>query len=258
MTLRESRLRALLPCPLDFSEQTDSTNDRLKRLAAQGAPHGIVAISRRQTAGRGRMGRSFASPDGGIYLSVLLRPQSNDGLMCLTAAAAAAVRRAIFRECGVRTDIKWRNDLLLNGKKLCGILTELAFSDSVPEYAVIGVGINCNTADFPAPLRDIAVSLRQVLGTPIDENRLAATVAEELLEMARALPNGCKPWMAEYAAACVTVGQYVRILGGDGRVALAERVDENGGLCLRYENGETVVLGTGEVSVRSAEKEDTI
>lgn len=257
MTLRESCLRALLPCPLDFSERVDSTNDRLKHLAAQGAPHGMTVISRSQSAGRGRMGRSFASPEGGIYLSLLLRPRENDGLMCLTAAAAAAVRRAIFRECGVRADIKWRNDLLLGGKKLCGILTELAFAASTPDYAVIGVGINCNTTDFPAPLRDIAVSLRQVLGTPIDENRLAAAVVEELLEMARALPDGCKPWMAEYAAACVTVGQRVRILGGDGRVALAERVDENGGLCLRYDNGETAVLGTGEVSVRSAEKEDT-
>lgn len=258
MILQESTLRALMDCPLDFSECVDSTNNRLKRLAAAGAPDGTVAIARRQSAGRGRMGRRFDSETGGLYLSLLLRPRAEDSLLCLTAAAAAAVRRAIFEVCGLQTDIKWRNDLLLGGKKLCGILTELSFSGALPEYAVLGVGINCNQPVFSEPLREIAVSLRQVLGAPVEENALAAAVIRHLTHMAKALPNGCKPWMEEYAAACITVGQRVRILGGDGRIALAEGVDENGGLCLRYENGETAVLGTGEVSVRSVETEETL
>ena len=126
----------------------DSTNTRAKLLAAQGAPHGTVLLADTQTAGRGRLGRSFQSPGGmGIYMSVLLRPKCRpEKLMHLTCAAAVAACDAVEKVCGLRPGIKWTNDLISGKRKLAGILTELSLSPATGllDYAVIGIGINCH------------------------------------------------------------------------------------------------------------------
>lgn len=252
--LNEERLRGLLgdfPWQVEVAACVDSTNTALKNRAREGLPTGTVLLTGRQTGGRGRLGRQFASPSGGIYLSVLLRPQAH--LRRLTAVTAAAVRRAITTVCGVQVGVKWRNDLLLGGKKVCGILAEVSFARGALDYAVVGIGINCNTdpAAFPPEVRQIATSLAAELGESVDETALAAAVIRELYAMDAALPEGAEDWMADYAAACVTLGKPVRVLRGQTEIpALAVGMDADGGLLVRYEDGKTAVIDTGEVSVR--------
>lgn len=229
-------------------DEVDSTNSALKR--CPDVPHGTVFVARRQTGGRGRLGRVFASPEGGVYFSVLLRPQvSFDRLLHLTPMAAVAVRRAISDVCGLSADIKWINDLLCGGKKLCGILTEAA-GDAV----IVGIGVNCSTEVFPPELRDIATSLKLELGSAPSEEALIAAMVRRLQEMDTALLSQREAWLAEYATACVTLGKTVQLLRGDRReTVFAERLDENGALIVLRPDGTRTVVNSGEVSVRSAE-----
>ena len=135
--------------------EVDSTNTYLKQLASNGAPDETAVLSIRQTAGRGRRGRSFLSEPGGLYLSYLIRPhESAQELLHLTALAGLCVCNAVRQVTGMQPSIKWPNDPVLNGKKLCGILTELSVSleTQEPEYVVIGIGINCNQTQFPQEL----------------------------------------------------------------------------------------------------------
>lgn len=233
-----------------------STNDVLKDRAAAGAPHGTAAIADCQTGGRGRLGRRFDSPPGsGIYLSVLLRPDCPAAeLMTLTAQAAVAVSRAIERVCGVRPGIKWVNDLLLDGKKICGILTELSLEAESGRvaWAIIGIGINCNrTAEsFPPELREIAGSILSRTGRRVDRNRLAAEVLREL----SGLPIA--DWREAYRAACVNLGQEVRLIapGRPDRCGLALDVGENAELLVRLDDGTVEAVTAGEVSLRAQEE----
>ena len=133
-------------------ERVDSTNNACKRLAAEGAPDGTAVLTGMQTAGRGRRGRTFVSPPGGLYFSLILRPHARpEALMHLTAMVAVAAARAIERVSGVYPGIKWTNDLVLGKKKLCGILTEIGIEAESREvdYAVVGIGINCAHAELP-------------------------------------------------------------------------------------------------------------
>lgn len=229
----------------------DSTNNYLKTLGASGAPHGTVAIAEAQTGGRGRLGRRFDSaPGAGVYLSVLLRPACPpQALMTLTAQAAVATRRAIRTVTGAETGIKWVNDLVLNGRKLCGILTELSIEaeSGLVSYAVVGVGVNCNraVADYPPELRDTVGSLRSETGTRVDRNALAAAMIREL----SALP--ALDWREEYRSACVNLGREVQILapGRPPRIGKALDVGPDAELIVQTETG-TEAVRSGEVSVR--------
>lgn len=193
---------------------------------------------------------------GGVYLSVLLRPQREAAeLLWLTAAVAVAIRRAIRDCCPADVGIKWTNDLVIGKRKVCGILTELAAeADSgMLEYAVVGIGVNCNTdtAALPEPARDVAVSLREAVGTAVDPNALAAAMVRRLHELDTQLPEALPQWLAEYAGVCVTLGQDVQILrAGETRLAHAIGIDEAGGLIVRYPDGTEGVVSSGEVSVR--------
>ena len=239
------------PFPVQVLPEIDSTNNALKRMLH--APHGTVLLTSRQTKGRGRLGRSFSSPEGGVYLSVLLKPNAPASeLLHLTAMTAVAVRRAIKDVCGIAPEIKWTNDLVYEGRKLCGILTELVQKNDELR-AIIGIGVNCNTelAQLPPEVRGIATSLREMMGKMVDQNDLARSLVQRLVEMDAVLFTGKKAWMAEYAAACVTLGKPVQVISGtERRPAFAEGIDENGALIVRWENGQTAVVSTGEVSVR--------
>ena len=142
-----SNLTAECPCrdTLHWYPTIDSTNTQAKRLAKEGAPHGTVLIAGQQTGGRSRMGRTFQSPAGmGVYLSVILRPNCDpQQLMHLTCAAGVAMVEAVKRVCGILPQVKWINDLVVSGKKLGGILTEMSVDQGMVEYAIIGIGINC-------------------------------------------------------------------------------------------------------------------
>ena len=229
----------------------DSTNTRLKALAAAGAPQGTVLFAEEQSGGRGRLGRRFLSAPGcGVYLSVLLRPGCRPSeLMSLTAQAAVAARRAVAELCGVEPDIKWVNDLVLKGRKICGILTELSLEaeSGLVSYAVVGVGVNCNcpAEAFPPELRDVAGSILSQTGRSVDRNALAAALVRSL----SGLPK--LDWLGEYRRACVNLGKEIQILapGQAARQGVALDVDEQAALLVRTETG-TERIQCGEVSVR--------
>lgn len=259
-TLSAARIAARLEghpwsAQLHVMDSVDSTNNYLKALAAQGAPDGTSAIADRQTAGRGRRGRSFFSPEGqGLYLSVLLRPQARpDQLMHLTAMSAVAASRAVASVCGRRPGIKWTNDLVFGTRKLAGILTELSVVAETMEtdYVVVGIGVNCAQSAFPEELREIATSIRMECGTPVDRCALAAALLREFSRMEDALMTQRDAWLREFAENCVTIGRDVRILrAGTERAAHADGIGPEAELLVTYPDGTKDAVTSGEVSVR--------
>jgi len=247
-------------CPWQDSllwfDTIESTNTRARELAQQGAPHGTVLIADHQTGGRGRRGRSFHSPAGsGVYMSVILRPHCKPReIMHLTCAAAVAMCDAVEQAAGFRPGIKWTNDLVYGRKKLGGILTELGLSPKgTVDFAVIGIGINCRQKeeDFPADIRGIAGSLNMVTGKENPPAILAAAMLEALHRMDSILLDEKAALLDQYRKDCVTVGQEISVVRGDDiRHGTALSVDESGALVVRYADGTTEAVNSGEVSIR--------
>ena len=235
---------------------TDSTNDRLKHMARQGAAHGTVLIAGHQTGGHGRLGRNFHSPEGlGVYLSILLRPDCAPmELMHLTCAVGVAMCGAVEQAAGFRPGIKWTNDLVHEKRKLGGILTELGFTpNGRVDYAIIGIGINCRqqTEDFGPEIRDIAGSLAMAAGTDIDRSRVAAAMMESLWQMSGHLLTRQEDILRQYRADCITIGQDISVVrGSQVRYGKALDVDENGALVVAFTDGGVAAVNSGEVSVR--------
>ena len=219
----------------------DSTNNACKRLAAEGAPDGTVVLTGCQTA-------------GGLYFSVILRPHAKpEALMHLTAMAAVAAARAVFAVSGVYPDIKWTNDLVLGGKKLCGILTEIGIEAESREvdYAVVGIGINCARVDLPPEVSAMSASLEAFTGQKPDRARLAAALVRSLCELEQALFTEKDAWLREFAAHCITIGQDVKLVWGDDvTYAHADGIDEEAALLVTYPDGTKAAVASGEVSVR--------
>lgn len=220
----------------------DSTNTEAKRLARLGALEGTTVISNHQTAGRGRLGRSFYSPkDTGIYFSMLLRPSIPlEEAVQVTAAASVAVADAVQNVCGIALCIKWVNDLYYDGKKVCGILTE-----AVEDAIVIGIGLNCSTV-FDGELADIAGSL-SVDGDEI-RCRLAAELVNRIFKLEDAIVN--RTWQKAYKERSMILGKEITVLNEAGSCYLAEDIGDKGELILVDKNGEKKMLTTGEVSIR--------
>ena len=246
-------------CPwhLHVYSEVGSTNTLLKQMAAEGAAAGTVLIADRQTAGRGRLGRSFLSPGGvGVYLSALIRPNcAPTALMHLTCAVAVAMCDAVENAFGFRPGIKWTNDLVVGSKKLGGILTELGLDPKtgMVDHAILGIGINCGQieTDFDESIRAMATSVRMVTGREASRERLIAKMVKALEAMDKALLSSPAAILERYRADCITLGQDVSILRGDEvRHARALDIDAEGGLIVRYDSGETGTVTSGEVSVR--------
>ena len=263
--LGETEIRACLGetkrvgCVLDCYERIDSTNACLKRAASEtDAPDGAVAVADEQTGGRGRRGRSFLSPAGkGVYLSALLRPPLEPSrLLPLTGFVAVAVCDAVERAAGVRPRIKWTNDLVLGGKKLCGILTELSVEgeSGALQYVVVGAGVNVahTREDFAGELADIATSLAIETGRRVGRAALAAAMIEELDRMYDALLRGdTRAYLDAYRRDCLTIGREVQLLWQDVRERVrAVGVDDELGLEVIRADGSRETIRTGEVSVR--------
>lgn len=249
-------LEYLQDCPwkeqLVLLETAESTNVTAQQLADGGAPHGTVVLAEHQTAGKGRMGRSFSSPRGlGIYCSVVLRfSKAPSELMHLTAVAAEAVRRAIVQTTGLAPQIKWVNDLVLDGRKLCGILTQLQTGAANETVVILGIGINCRQQpdDFPEELRQIATSLEQGLRRLVDRE---AVTAELLRQLCAAVDDAPGAWLDSYRQHCVTLGQDVQLVQGDiRRQAHADAMDDQGALLVTLPDGSRERVFSGEVSVR--------
>ena len=254
--LNEEKIRDCLTaeCPsLEYFKSIDSTNSYLKREAMNAMPHGAVAVANEQSAGRGRMGRSFQSPTGkGLYLSVLLRPSlPTEKLLHATGMAAVAAARAVEKTCGARVGIKWTNDLVLGGRKLCGILAETVMQGRETAL-IIGVGINVHQAreDFDGDVAEIATSLAAE-GYCADRSQLAAALVEELYRLGEDLGGEIERYLAEYRSRCVTIGRQVRLMWTEGQErAFAEDIDGDFGLLVRGADGTVTAVRTGEVSVR--------
>ena len=252
-----SKLTAACPWldTLRLYDTLESTNTLAKELAKAGAPQGTVVIADRQTGGRGRMGRQFHSPAGqGIYLSVILRPDCRaEQLMHLTCAVAVAMCDAVEKVAGLRPQVKWINDLILAGRKVGGILTELSLDGPMVDFAVVGIGINCNqqAEDFPAELQAIAGSLAMSTGKPMEREALVAAMIDAIYTMHLSLLSGKDASMARYRADCITLGREVAVHSAAGTYeALAEDVDRDGSLCVRLRDGSMRTVSSGEVSVR--------
>lgn len=238
--------------------EIDSTNTAMKQTYAAARGEGFALIAGRQTAGRGRLGRAFFSPpDGGLYMSVLLRPRLPLAqLSFLTIAAAVAVCRAVEQTCGFRPGIKWVNDVLMDGKKLCGILTEAAIEGETGaiDYAIVGIGINLrlDRDALPDEVRAVAGALADFTAAPPRRAALAAAVLGALEEAYLTLIAGDPGSLLDsYRALLCCLGQTVRVTSPAGSYdAVCLDVNDQGNLIVERADGETVTLSSGEISIR--------
>lgn len=236
-------------------QETSSTNDVVDRLARDGVKEGVVVFAESQTKGRGRLGRNWVSPPKkGLWFSVLLRPTMRPvEATQLTVAAATALARAVQAQTGISPDIKWPNDLLLNGRKIAGILTELSAELDRVRHVILGIGLDVNqvASDFPPDVRQIATSLKIECGRTIDRAALAAAVLEELdRDYARICAGGFAALADEWESRCTTIGQGVTICIGDRRMrGRAEALDDDGALLVRTEHGRLERIIGGDVTV---------
>lgn len=239
---------------IEVHKRVTSTNTLAKERAVQGAREGTVIIAYEQTEGRGRMGRSFYSPGlSGIYFSVILRPKLNleDSLM-ITTATAVAVAKAIEAIALVPAEIKWVNDIFVNEKKVCGILTEASinFENGGLEYAVIGIGINISTYSFPDEIKKTAGSI--FLDKPTDAPVSSLLVAEVLNNLSECMDTLTdKKYLDEYIKRSFLIGRQINVIKGNKILAAkALGIDDKARLIVEYEDGSNEVLSSGEVSVR--------
>lgn len=247
--------------PISLWKETDSTNREAKQAAASGAEHGALFVAERQRLGRGRRGRSFATLEGKcIYMSVLLRPDvAGSDLIYLTTAASVAVYRAVQKVTGFKTGIKWVNDIYLDGKKLCGILSEAVTNCESGEIdsVVVGIGINFNVhpENIPEELKDIVCALYNGNSAQVTRNCLIAEITSQLLSLCEELAS--RSFLSEYKENSIVIGSDIFILDGtSAKEARAVDIDENGGLVVKFPDGSVQVLHTGEVSIRK--KQDGI
>lgn len=233
----------------------DSTNMEVKRRALEGAGDGLVVLAEQQTAGRGRRGRAFFSPSGtGIYMSVLFRPspETSQDVVLITTAASVAVCRAVRRVLGKEPEIKWVNDVYMDGRKICGILTEAVsdFESGRIDTVVVGIGINYHVPEegFPEELQETAGSVCPA-DHNIPRNTLAAAVIQELYELYEGLSD--KTYMEDYRRWSNVLGKEVRFTSGtEWEYGTAVDIDENGGLIVETKDGNKQVLRTGEITLR--------
>lgn len=236
-------------------EETNSTNDVAEKLARDGVKEGVVVFAEAQKKGRGRLGRQWLSPARkGLWFSVLLRPDLRpQAATQLTVVAATALARAIRRQTGLTPEIKWPNDILLRGKKVAGILTELSAELDHIKHLIIGIGVDVNltSADLPADLRKIATSLRIESGQTVSRPELAATVLRELdADYARLRAGQFEALADEWEEQCTTIGRTVTIrIGTRAQTGVAESLDSEGALLLRTQHGRLERIIGGDVTV---------
>ena len=236
-------------------QQTSSTNDVAEKLARDGVAEGVVIFAETQTKGRGRLGRKWLSPAGqGLWFSVLLRPGMPTGSVTqLTIAAATAVARAIRLETGLSPQIKWPNDILLRGKKVVGILTELSAELDRVKHLTLGIGVDVNHAasEFPPELRKLATSLKIECGRHLSRIDLAAAILRELdRDYARICTGQFEAVADEWQELCATIGRRVTIHVGPRTLqGHAEALDDDGALLLRTEHGRLERIIGGDVTL---------
>ena len=239
--------------PVVYYPETDSTNIRIRHLGDEGAPHGTLAVADRQTAGRGRRGRTWESPGGScIYMSILLRPDlAPEKAPMLTLVMACGVAEGIMDCADVKVQIKWPNDIIVSGKKLAGILTEMSTQVDYINHVTVGVGINVNVQNFPEEIQT-ATSLLSETGTQTKRAPVIAAVMKHFEENYKIFmqTEDMSGLMKKYSSLLVNQGREVLILEKDAEYkAYAEGINQKGELVVRREDGTVENICAGEVSV---------
>lgn len=232
-------------------QETSSTNDIVDKLARDGVGEGVVVFAESQTKGRGRLGRKWISPAGqGLWFSVLLRPSLPPASITqLTIAAATAVARAVRDQTALTPQIKWPNDILFDGKKAVGILTELSAEVDSVRYAILGIGVDVNLTQFPPELSAIATSLAAAAGRRFVRAEVAAAILRELdADYSRVMRGDFAALAEEWEEQCITLGQRVEIhIGPRTLTGRAESLDTDGALLLRTDHGHLERIVGGDV-----------
>ena len=236
-----------------FAREIDSTNLWIKRLAKEGAPEGTLALAEFQSAGRGRLGRSWEVPEGtSVMMSILLRPKFEPQYApTLTLVMGMAVAKAV-KNLGFDVSIKWPNDVVVSHKKICGILTEMGVRDGKIDYAVIGVGINVNIKEFPEEMADKATSLYLESGREFDRSQIPGLVMEAFEEYYEKFAATCdlSGLKEEYESILANYNQPVRVLAKEPYEGVARGITDGGELLVEKTDGTIVAVSAGEVSVR--------
>lgn len=244
--INPKNLESVVPGRVYYFEKTKSTNTEAK--LKDNVPDKSLFIAEEQESGRGRLGREWKSPaKTGIWMSIYLKPQiPQDSISQLTLLAGLAVSRVIPDSL-----IKWPNDVILSGKKVCGILTEMIVKNSIPDRVICGIGINVNTDSFPEDLAEKATSIYLHTKKFADRNNIIKAVLSEFFSIYDAfIKNGFDTIRKEYTEKCITIGREVSIIcGSEKKTAKAIDITEKGELLIETENG-TEIVNSGEVSVR--------
>jgi BirA family biotin operon repressor/biotin-[acetyl-CoA-carboxylase] ligase len=233
-----------------------STNDLMKTMASRNVPEGTVVVAETQTTGRGRLGRRWFSPKGGLWFSVLFRPKAEAGETAkLVFVASLAVAEVLQELCGLRAETKWPNDVLVNGKKICGILAEMKTSGGKVDYAVVGVGVNVNfrvREVLPEPVWETATSVEDELGKKVDNTNLLLALIERLDKVyAVFVDEGSDAVLKRWKGYAGFLGHQIRVdVGSESLVGAAVDVTREGALALKFADGSVREFHVGDVSVR--------
>ena len=234
---------------LYYYHQVATTMEAAKELAKKGTAEGTVIIADTQTAGRGRLGRAWLSPEGSLAISLILKP-SLDNLPQLVMTASLAVVRTIKKVAGLETQIKWPNDVLIKGKKVCGILIENEVKGDRVNFAIIGIGMNVNFDPLAFPeISDIATSLSHELGAEVSKVELTIALLSELEQLYLEAKAGA-PIYKEWQENMEMLGRWIQVKTGEAvEQGKAETVTQTGNLILRRADGSITEIVAGDVTV---------
>lgn len=240
---------------MSILSSVNSTNQYLKEMDTSSVPDGYVLLADGQKNGRGRYGRTFVSPQGeGIYMSILLKPKNiQHNIRLMTVCAAVAVSKAVENNCGIRADIKWVNDIFLNGKKLCGILTEAVLSGETGEIDTVVVGIGINTGNVPNEIKDIATSVKQETGICGIRNSLIAEVLNqfEIVYSDHMVKSKMQDILSYYESRLFIKGKKVTVNNYNEKyTADVLGIDENAALIVKTPNGDVEYITSGEIQLQ--------
>jgi len=252
-TLVKEGLRTnFIGCEVRCYDAVPSTQSVVKEAAERGFREGFVAIAEEQTAGRGRRGRSWVSPRGGLWLSILLKPGlPPPKLPLLMLAAGLAVSKAVETTCGLKAELKWPNDVLINGRKVAGILAEASVEADLVHYVVLGIGVNVNN-DLPVKLKEEATTLKEQLGSSVARVKLVQELLKALEDEYLTLKRGGYQEVLDgwRARSSILKSEVMVSLMGEAYEGVAEDVDGDGALILRLKDGSLKRFLAGDVTLR--------
>ncbi len=238
---------------IDVMRSVDSTNEEIKRRAAAGAASGLIVAADGQTGGKGRLGRVWKSDSGGIYFTILIRPElSPSEISAITLAAGYAVCLAVREYTELDAKIKWPNDIIIGNKKICGILTEMAAQTDRVDYVAIGIGINVNHESFPEEISEKASSLYLELGKKLDRNDFFRCVIRKLDKvLSDFLVSFSSDDLNEFRSLCATIGRHVSV-SRNGTLLEGKATDltPGGELVITDNSGKEYIINSGEVTVQ--------